>query len=209
MEPTAAQLEAMVDALAALHSLPVREGRRRDEPPASLLPGPDFPLHRLGYAAAERDAARPALAAASSALLATPWGFCHGWTQAARVIFAGDPACLFVDWEWAGFSPQFYGLAAFLVTAGLDPATRAALADRYAARRGLGDGPRADLVDLAAISWSLDYLLGVPRRLVEAMGDDAAVAALRLTIGRVEAGLRSPAGAHRAAVVLRRTLWRA
>jgi aminoglycoside phosphotransferase (APT) family kinase protein len=207
VEPSSAQLEAVVDALATLHGLPIREGLRWGEPPASLLPGPDFPLHRLGYAAHERDAARPAFAAASEALLTTPWGFCHGWTEASRVIFAGKPPCVLLDWEGAGFGPQLHDLAAFLATAVVEPAHRAALAARYASARGLGDAPWVDLADLATLTWGLDFLLGVPRRLVQVLGDDGAVAGLRLAISRVEAAFRAPAGSHPAAVALRHTLW--
>lgn len=203
--PAAPALEAAVDAVAALHALPLREGLRWDLTPGEMLPA-SFPLHRLGFAAHEREAAAPALTAAREALLAGPFGFCHGCLTADRVLLTGAGPRL-VGFEAAGHGPQLFDLAAFLVTAGVLPPEREALARRYADARGLDPGEIAALAGLAEILWGVEHQLGLPRRQVELLGDDAASEAVRLAAARVEAALRAPSGGHPAAEAIRAALW--
>jgi len=203
--PPLAALEAAVDAIAALHALPLREGLRWELAPSEMLPS-SYPLHRLGFAAHEREAAAAAIAAAREALLAGPFGFCHGCLTADRVLFT-DAGPRLVGFEAAGHGPQLFDLAAFLVTAGMPPPGREALARRYAANRGLDTGHIAALAGLAEILWGVEHQLGLPRRQVEVLGDDVASEALRLASARVEAALRAPSGGHPAAEAIRAALW--
>ena len=199
-------LDYAVDALAELHALPVREGLRWDEPPRPLLGLDDPPLYRLGFTSAERAAAAPALAVAADSLLETPFGFVHGEATAENVLFTARGVTL-VSFQQGGFGPQLFDLAAFLLTCGVAAPARRDLALRYAAKRDLPRTETADLADLAGIAWGLGTLLGVPRRLVEHLGDDSASAAVRLIASRVETGIRLSAGDHPAAAAIRDSLW--
>jgi hypothetical protein len=199
-------LDYAVDALAALHSLPVREGLHWDESPRSLLGLDDPQLYRLGFTAPERAAAAPALAEAADSLLETPFGFVHGAATAGNVLLTARGVTL-VNFHEAGFGPQLFDLAAFLLTCGLAAPARRDLALRYAAKRDLARTETADLVDLAGLAWGLGTLLAIPRRLVEHLGDDVASAAVRLVASRVEEGVRLSAGDHPAAAAIRKALW--
>lgn len=199
-------LDYAVDALAELHAFPVREGLRWEESPRSLLGLDDPPLYRLGFTAAEREGAAPAMVAAAEALLATPFGFVHGEATADNVLFTARGVTL-VSFHAAGFGPQLFDLAAFLLTCGLAAPARRDLALRYAAKRDLPRTETADVADLAGIAWGLGALLGMPRRLVEHLGDDAASAAVRLIALRIDEGIRLSAGDHPAAAAIRAALW--
>ncbi|WP_322795893.1 hypothetical protein [Tepidiforma sp.] len=204
--PPPGALEAAVTALAALHALPVREGLDWEKAPADLLAGAPLPLFRLGFAAHEREAAAAPLEAARAELLASPFGFAHRAATAANVRLAPGRAW-WVDFSAAGFGPQLFDLAALLLTSGLEAPARRVLAMGYARVRALDPDRTADLADLAGIWWGIDELLGLPRRQVAALGDDAALAALNLAAVRIERGIREPAGAHPAAAAIRRALW--
>ncbi len=204
--PPDGSCEAAVEALAALHALLLREGLRWEMTPADLFPDEDVPLHRLGFTAAERDIARPLLSAARDALLASPFGFCHGYPTAGNVVLLPEAAQL-VNFEQAGYGPQLLDLAAFLLTAGLYAEQRRDLALRYAAARGLEPGPTADLVDLLGILWGISQQLVLPRRLMEAYGDELSVSALRIAATRIDQGIREPAGQHSVATAIRAALW--
>lgn len=204
--PPAGSLEAAVAALAALHTLPVREGLRWEQRPAETLPNPDVPLYRLGFASPEREPAMAPLADAHAALLATPFGFVHGDATAARFLLAPGRATL-INYERAGFGPQLFDVAAFLLTSGLEAAGRRALAQRYAELRGLRAAETADLVDLAGLIWGFETQLGLARRLVETLGDDAETSELNTAAVRIENGLRTPAGDHPVAGAIRSALW--
>jgi aminoglycoside phosphotransferase (APT) family kinase protein len=204
--PPAGTLEAAIEALASLHSLPIREGLRWEREPAGLLPEADVPLHRLGFASHEREPAERPLAEAHDALLAGPFGFVHGDATAAHILLAPGRATL-INFTRAGYGPQLFDLAAFLLTAGIEPAGRRALAHRYANLRGMDARTTVDLTDLAGLIWSFETLLGLPRRLVENLGDDPASAALNTAAGRIDQGMRAPAGDHPAAAALRAALW--
>lgn len=204
--PPAGACEAAVEALAALHSLPIREGLDWERSPEQLLPSDDVPLYRLGFAAREREAALEPLARAHAAILGTPFGFAHREATAARLLLAPGRATL-INYTRAGFGPQLFDLAAFLLTAGLEAAGRRALAHRYAALRGLEPQSTADLVDLAGLLWGFETLLGLPRRLVEALGDDAESAELNTAAGRIDKAMRAPTGEHPAAAAIRAALW--
>ena len=206
VEPAATALDAAIDAFAALHALRLREGLRWGQAPVAMLPGADMQLFRLGFTSAERDAAAPWLAAAAEALAASTFGFCHGAATADHVVF-GRTGPQLVNFERAGFGPQLFDVAAFLATAGVPAEKRRELAARYAEQRGLGEEETADLTDMATLLWGLDWLLGLPRRLIVNLGDDVASAELRLMASRVNEAVRSPAGDHPAAAGLRRALW--
>ncbi len=206
VEPPPGAAAAAIQALAALHDLPVREGLDWERAPQELLPGAPPPLFRLGFAASERDAAAPHFVAAQAELLDTPFGLAHRAATAANVLLAPGLAWL-IDFRAAGFGPQLFDVAAFLLTAGIEPAGRRALAMEYARLRGLDPARTADLVDLAGIAWGVEELLGLPRRQVEALGDDAALAALNLAAVRIERGIRTPAGDSPVAAAIRHALW--
>jgi hypothetical protein len=203
--PPARSLEAAMGAIAALHSLDVREGLRWEQSPEMVLPS-EWPLHRLGFAAHERDAATTALHSARDAILISPWGFTHGDCTAAHVLLAPGHAEL-TSFHAAGFGPQLFDVAAFLLTAGIEADARSYLATIYAAQRDLDPRGTADLVDLASILWGIGELLVLPRRSIELLGDDAALSALNLGAGRIERGIREPAGDHPAARAIRAALW--
>lgn len=203
--PPAGAAEAAIEALAALHILPVREGLRWGTTANDLLPDPDVPLHRLGFAAHEREPAREWLSAMHEALLAGPFGFVHGEATAANVLLAPGQAWL-TEFSKAGFGAQLFDVAAFLLTCGIDAPGRHALAARYAQMRGLAR-ESVDLIDLAGIAWGMNELLGLPRRQVEALGDDIATEGLRTMALRIDRGIRQPAGNHLVAIALRAALW--
>lgn len=204
--PPAGACEAAIEALAALHALPICEGLGWDESPEQVLPGPELPLYRLGFASHEREAAAIPLQQARDALLATPFGFAHRDATAARFLLRPNAAAL-TAFTAAGFGPQLFDVAAFLLTAGLEAAGRRALAHRYAGLRALDPHATVDLIDLAGILWGFETLLGVPRRLVESLGDGAESAALNTAAARIDQGMRTPAGDHPAAVAIRAALW--
>ncbi len=203
--PPEGSTQAAMSALADLHSVEIREGLRWGAAPENALPV-ELPLHRLGFAAHEREAAAPALAAAREVILGPPWGFAHGDCTAANVLLAPGRAWL-TSFHAAGFGPQLFDVAAFLLTAGLDGSARQELARHYAARRSLDPGRTSALIDLAGIVWGISELLVLPRRSIELLGDDAASAALNTAAGRIERGIREPAGAHPTAAAIRAALW--
>ncbi len=203
--PPERSCEAAVDAIAAFHELPVREGLNWGRSPEELFPDEEIPLHRLGFSAAEREPARSPLASARMALLGSPFGFAHGDATAASVLLGRGQAWL-SDFASAGFGPQLFDVAAFLLTSGLDAPERHALAVRHARQRGFPPNT-ADLIDLLGIPWGIAELLRLPRRLIAAFGDDATVEAWKTAAGRIERGIRSPAGSHPIAAAIRSALW--
>ncbi|MGE5594768.1 MAG: aminoglycoside phosphotransferase family protein [Hyphomicrobiales bacterium] len=206
VEPSPAQLEAAVDALAALHALDVREGLRWERSPEELVPGEEIPLHRLGFAAHEREPAAAPLAEAAVVLRGGPFGFVHGDAVATNVLFAPGGLRV-VGFQAAGFGPQLFDFAAFLATSGARAGQRRELAGRYARSRGLDVFATIDNTDLATILWGLGELLTLPRRLIEMLGDDAGSAALRLAASRIEQAMREPAGGSPVAAAIRAALW--
>ena len=198
--------EAAIDALAALHALPLREGLRWEIEPSGLIPGAELPLYRLGFAAHERAAAREPLAAAREALLGDAFGFVHGDATAGHVLLRQGGATI-VGFGSAGFGLQLLDLAAFLLTAGLDAGARRALAMRYAGARSRPPGPLVALVDLAGIWWGIGELLELPRRQILALGDEIATHRLQTAAARIQRGVREPAGDHPAAAAIRAALW--
>lgn len=204
--PPPGSAEAAMNALAALHSLPVTEGLDWGHSPADLFPDEDLPLHRLGFASEEREAARGPLAEARPALLASPFGLAHRDATAANVLLGQGQAWL-TNFGSAGFGPQLFDVAAFLLTSGLEAAGRRVLAMGYARARGTDPNETADLVDLLGIVWGIGEQLGLPRRLIESLGDDASTAALKLATTRIEAGVRTPAGDSPTARAIRRALY--
>jgi hypothetical protein len=203
--PRPGACEAAIDAIAALHELPTREGLDWGRRPEELFPDEDLPLHRLGFSAAEREPARSPLAGARTALLASPFGFAHGDCTAASVLLGRGQAWL-TGFEAAGFGPQFLDVAGFLLTSGLESAERRSLAERYAGKRGFPPDT-ADIVDLLGIPWGIGELLRLPRRLITAFGDDASVDTWKTAAGRIERGIRTPAGSHPVAAAIRAALW--
>jgi hypothetical protein len=206
--PPQGSCEAAMDALAALHALEVHEGLRWEVEPGEVLPDAEVPLHRLGFAAHEREPARASLASARSVLLEAPFGFVHGESTAAHVLLRPMGATL-IGFGAAGFGAQFFDVAALLLTAGLEAGERRRLSCRYAASRQLPAEPTADLIDLAGIWWGLQELLALPRRQILALGDEAATHRLSTAAVRIEHGTRRPAGTHPLAASIRAALWRA
>ncbi|MEO9255348.1 MAG: hypothetical protein ABI305_07415 [Tepidiformaceae bacterium] len=204
--PPTGAAEAAITALAALHGLPVREGLNWGMQPADLLASDELPLHRLGFAYEERDAARGPLEAAREALLHTPFGFTHGDPSAAHVLLAKDVATL-VNFEQAGYASQFMDIAAFLLTSGLDAPARRALAAQYARLRNLDLFATIDGIDVAGVLWGIAQQLTLPRRLIEALGDDPASEAIHTAGARIDRGIRSPSGDHPSAAAIRAALW--
>lgn len=86
--PPPGSAEAVMAALAAWHQLPIREGLDWGRLPEDLYPAAEVPLHRLGFAAAEREPAMVPLAEAHAYLLASPFGFAHRNATAANVLLA-------------------------------------------------------------------------------------------------------------------------
>jgi hypothetical protein len=206
MVPPPGAAEAAMEALAAFHSLPVQEGLDWGAAPADLLPDDDIPLHRLGFTADERERAREPLARAREALLASPFGLAHRNCTAASVLLARGRAWL-TDFTAAGYGPQLFDVAAFLLTSGFEAAGRRALAAAYARARGREVAETVDLVDLLGILWGVEELLGLPRKLIETLGDDAATAHLKLGSSRIEKGMRQAAGSSPVAAAIRAALW--
>lgn len=197
---------AAIAALAGLHQLPLTEGLVWDRSPGDLLPEGEVPLHRLGFASQEREAAREPLARLRGELLASPFGFVHGDASAANILLGKDRAWL-VDFSHAGFGCQLFDVAAFLLTCGLDAPARRVLALDYARRRDFEPDAIADLIDSAGIIFGISELLRLPRRQIEAMGDDAATEAILTAASRIQRGVRSSAGEGEAAAAIRRALW--
>jgi hypothetical protein len=204
--PPPGAAEAAMEALAAFHSLPVKEGLHWGASPADLFPEDDIPLHRLGFTAAERERAREPLARAREALLVSPFGLAHGDCTAANVLLASGRAWL-TSFTAAGYGPQIFDVAAFLLTSGIEAPGRRALAAAYGRARGWVAPGTVDQVDLLGILWGIHELLGLPRRLIESLGDDAATAHLKLTASRIEKGIRQPAGSSPIAAAIRAALW--
>jgi hypothetical protein len=204
--PGAGALDGVVAGIAGLHALPVRAGARWELPEDSLIPGADVPLHRLGFAAHEREAAAGPIAAARAALSAGPFGFVHGRLTAGAVVLTTSGPIL-TGFAHAGAGHQLCDLAAFLVTAGLEPDERGALSRRYAAARALDANAIPGLVELAGMLWGMEDLLTLPRRLIEALGDDLATHRIQLEAARIEGFLRERGGTHLAAAAIRAALW--
>lgn len=204
--PPPGAAEAAISALAGLHQLPGRERLDWDRPRGELLPDEEVPLHRLGFAAREREAAREPLARLRQDLLAAPFGFVHGDATAANVLLGRGRAWL-VNFGHAGFGGQLFDVAAFLLTSGLQAPARRVLAMEYARRRNLDPETASGLIDEAGILWGISELLQLPRRQILALGDDAATEALLTAASRVERGLRTPSGDSEAAGAVRRALW--
>ena len=204
--PPPGSAEAAMQALAAFHALTVVEGLDWGLAPADLFPDEDIPLHRLGFASEEREAARESLAAARQALLDSPFGFAHRDATAANVLLGQDKAWL-VNFGAAGYGPQLFDVAAFLLTSGLEAPGRRVLAMTYARARGIDPESTADLVDLLGIRWGIGQQLGLPRRIIESLGDDGSTEALKLAASRIESGMRGPAGGSPVAAAIRKALW--
>ena len=204
--PPPGSFEAAVDALAAVHALELREGLRWQSEPSEMLAVGEIPLHRLGFAAHEREPAHGPLEEIRELLLESPHGFVHGNASAGHVLFARGRVVL-TGWRQAGFGPKLLDLAAFLATCGADAPARRALAAYYARARGLPGAKTVDRVEAATARWGLHELLLVPRRQVEALGDDTASEAIRLGAARIERALREPAGDCAAVRALRAALW--
>ena len=204
--PPPGAAEAAIAAFAALHVLPMQEGLRWGQSPEEIIPEGDLPLHRLGFAAQERDLARGPLADARLQLLESPFGFAHNNAAAQNVLLGRGRAWL-IDFGAAGFGPQLFDVSAFLLTSGLDAPARRALAMHYARLRSLDPNTTAEQVDLAGILWGIDALLRLPRRLIEMLGDDVASEALHTAAARIDRGLRAPASSSRAAAAVRAALW--
>jgi hypothetical protein len=204
--PPPGSAEAAMAALAALHTLPLREGLDWDSDAAALFPAEEPPLHRLGFASTERDPARTPLAEAREHLLASPFGLSHRNAVAANVVLAPGRAWL-TDFSDAGFGPQYQDVAAFLLTSGIEAPGRRALAAAYARHRGVAPDGAADLVDLLGILWAISWQLELPRRLITNLGDDAATDSLKLAATRIERAIRQPAGDSPVAASIRNALW--
>jgi hypothetical protein len=204
--PPPGSAEAAVEALAAFHALPLQEGLDWGAGPADLFPENEWPLHRLGFSSAEREPARAPLAAAHAELLRSPFGFAHRDATAANVVLAPGRAWL-TDFSSAGFGAQYFDLAAFLLTAGLEAAGRRALAAAYARLRGTPPDATADAIDLLGILWAISWQLELPRRLITSLGDDAATESLKLAASRIDRAVRQPAGDSPLAAAIRAALW--
>lgn len=205
-EVSARSLELAVDALARLHALPLREGAAWERTRAELLPPSPPPLHRLGFAAHEREPAEPMFDQARAELLETPFGFAHRSLTADKVL-AGEGKVVFTGWELAGQGCQLADVALLLATSGAAPPQRDDLARRYARARGLNEQRAPGQVDLATIVFGIDELLELPRRQIEVMGNDNAMSNVILLAGRIERAIRSAAGDHPVAARIRSILW--
>lgn len=205
--PPPGAAEAAMAALAALHALPLREGLDWGRSPSDLFPPAEVPLHRLGFSSAEREPALEPLGEAQEYLLASPFGFAHRNAIAANVPLAPGRAWL-TDFSAAGFGPQYFDIAAFLLTSGIEAPGRRALAAAYARHRDVAPDAAADLVDLLGILWGIGWLLELPRRLITSLGDDSMTDSLKLAAARIDKGMRQPAGDSPIAAAIRRALWR-
>lgn len=204
--PPPGSAEAAMAAFAALHALPLREGADWDRNPGDLCPAAEVPLHRLGFSSIEREPAREPLLEAHAYLLASPFGFAHRNAVAANVLLAPGKAWL-TDFSTAGHGPQYFDVAAFLLTSGLEAPGRRALAAAYARHRDVAPDTAADLIDLLGILWGIGWLLELPRQLITNLGDDSTSSALRLASSRIEKGMRQPAGDSPVAAAIRAALW--
>jgi hypothetical protein len=204
--PPPGAAEAALAALAAWHQLPLREGLDWGCSPADLHPPAEVPLHRLGFSAAERDPALEPLLQAQDLLLESPFGFAHRNAIASNLPLAPGRAWL-TDYTAAGFGPQYFDVAAFLLTSGIVPAGRRALAASYGQARGIPAGQAASDIDLFGILWGIGWLLELPRRLITSLGDDGVTDALKLAANRLERGIRQPAGDSPIAWAIRAALW--
>ena len=189
--PPPGSAEAAMAALAALHTSPFREGLDWGRTPEELYPEAEVPLHRLGFSAEEREPARQPLLEAREYLIASPFGFAHRNAIAANVPLAPGRAWL-TDFSNAGYGAQYFDVAAFLLTSGVESAGRAALAAAYARYRGVAPDTATDLIDLLGILWGIGWLLELPRRLITNLGDDVATDALKLAASRIDKGMRQP-----------------
>lgn len=203
--PPAGSAEAAIHALAALHALPLEEGRDWGRSSLDLFPPDEPPLHRLGFSSAEREPALGPLFEAQDRLRASAFGFAHRDCTAANVLLAPGRAWL-CDFSAAGFGPQVFDVAGFLLTSGIEAAGRRALAAAYANEAGMAAGA-ADEVDLLGIVWGIRWLLELPRKLITSLGDDVMTEGLKLAAGRVERGIRQPAGDSSVAAAIRAALW--
>jgi hypothetical protein len=204
--PPPGSAEAAMAALAAWHLLPIHEGLDWGRAPEDQFPAADIPLHRLGFAAAEREPALGPLAEAREYLLASSFGFAHRNAIAANVLLAPGRAWL-TDFGAAGNGPQYFDVAAFLLTSGIEAPGRRALAAAYARHRDVSPETAADLVDLLGILWGIGWLLELPRRLITSLGDDFVTDGLKLASTRIERGIRHPAGDSPVAAAIRSALW--
>jgi hypothetical protein len=204
--PPAGAAEAAMLALAAWHNLPLREGLDWGRSPADLHPPAEVPLHRLGFSAAERDPALEPLLQAQDLLVESPFGFAHRNAIAANVFLAPGRAWL-VDYGLAGFGPQYFDVAAFLLTSGIEAAGRRALAASYGRHRGIPAEQASADVDLFGLLWGIGWLLELPRRLITSLGDDPVTDSLKLAATRIDRGMRQPAGDSPIARAIRATLW--
>jgi len=204
--PPAGSAEAAIHALAALHALPLREGLDWGRSPLDLFPPVEAPLHRLGFSSAEREPALAPLSEAEDHLRASAFGFAHRDCTAANVLLAPGRAWL-CDFSAAGFGPRLFDVAGFLLTSGIEAAGRRALAAAYAKEAGLAADDTADEVDLLGIVWGIRWLLELPRKLITSLGDDVMTEGLKLAAGRVERGIRQPAGDSPVAAAIRAALW--
>jgi Ser/Thr protein kinase RdoA (MazF antagonist) len=204
--PPEGSAPAAMDAFAALRALDLREGLRWEQRPSEILPMGELPLHRLGFAAEEREQARAPLADAQALLLESRFGFVHGDAMANHLLLAPGRATL-VDFASAGHGPQLFDVTAFLLTSGLQRSPRRSLAEGYAASAGLPPDSTADLVDLFGILWGIGELLALPHRHIRALGDDTRSHQLNTAAGRIERGVREPAGSHPVAAAIRAALW--
>ena len=204
--PPPGSAEAAMLALAAWHNLPLREGLDWGRSPSDLCPPAEVPLHRLGFSAAERDPALEPLLQAQDLLVESPFGFAHRNTIASQVPRAPGRAWL-TDYSRAGFGPQYFDVAAFLLTSGIEAAGRRALAASYGRQRDIPAEQAAADVDLFGLLWGIGWLLELPRRLITSLGDDSVTDALKLAATRIDRGMRQPAGDSPIARAIRATLW--
>lgn len=204
--PPPGSAEVAIEALAALHRLPLREGLDWGRAPAELLPPAEVPLHRLGFSAAEREPALGPLRDAREVLLASPFGFAHRDAVAANITLAPGRAWL-TNFATAGFGPHYFDVAAFLLTSGIEAPGRRALAAAYGQHAGISAAEATAAIDLLGILWGVSWLLELPRRLILSLGDDAATSSYRLAANRIERAVRQPAGDHPTARAIRAALW--
>ena len=204
--PPPGAAEAAMAALAAWHELPLREGLDWGRSPSDLHPPAEVPLHRLGFSAIERDPALEPLLKAQDLLLESRFGFAHRNAIARNMPLAPGRAWL-TDFAAAGFGPQYFDVAAFLLTSGIEAPGRRALAASYGQQRGIGADEAAADIDLFGILWGIGWLLELPRQLITSLGDDGVTDALKLAAGRIDRGMRQPAGDSPVAREIRAALW--
>jgi len=122
------------------------------------------------------------------------------------VLLRDDGATL-TGWGRAGYGPQYFDAAAFLLTSGLPAPERRQAAMRYATALGRDPVATADEIDVAGLLWAFEWLLHLPRQQILVMGDDTATEELVILASRVERASREAAGGHPAAAALRAALW--